>query len=251
MIRAGRIVNFTGPAGNGIFGTQRVKLAFRDIRYEVDAYAKRLTDLEFLVELMAALMGKEIGLPIPEPVVALSETDEVWFASVDMKFPDLSRHLFIDNNQIPNTPQNTEIFYRLANWPAIQHAIEFDEWIANKDRNIGNVLFDGKDQFYLIDHNLAMQPPFTPETPIENALLNVKLEFTLDEPDRNNLRHQLEALINTFDPALPQTIANRLKAQIRKIDDGILNGMVDFLTQRLNHLVTINRQKIVTQQAQL
>jgi hypothetical protein len=251
MIRTGRIVNFIGPAGNGKFGAQTVKIAFHDARFEVNAYAKRLTELEFLVELMAALMGIEMGLPIPEPVAAVSENNEVWFASVDMKFPDLSRHLTVANNQIQNTAQNVEILRRLANWPAIQQAIGFDEWIANGDRNIGNVLFDGKDRFYLIDHNRAMRPPFAPEAPIENALLNTKLTFTQDELGRHRLKHQIEALVGDFNPALPQAIADRLSAQISKIDDAILNGMVDFLNQRLNHLTAITHQKIATQQVSL
>lgn len=251
MIRTGRIVDFIGPAGNGIYGAQTVKIAFHDSRFEVSAYAKRLADLDFLVELMAALMGIEMGLPIPEPVAAVGEDNQVWFASVDMKFPDLSRFLFVHNNQIPNTPQNSEIFRRLANWPAIQHAIGFDEWIANNDRNIGNILFDGSDRFYLIDHNLAMRPSFAPDAAIENALLNTKLAFTEDELSRHRLKHQIEALIEKFDPALPQTIADRLSAQIRKIDDALLKSMVEFLNQRLNHLSAIAHQKIATRQQSL
>jgi hypothetical protein len=251
MIRTGRIVNFIRPAGNGRSDAQVVKLSFRDSRYEVTAYAKRLDDLQFLVELMAALIGIEMGLPIPEPAAALSENNELWFASVDMKYPDLSRHLLIENDRIANTPQNTEIFYRLANWPAIQQAIGFDEWIANADRNLGNVLFDGKDKFYLIDHNLAMQPPFAPESPINNGLLNTKLAFASGDNDRQQLKHQIEALVRDFDPQLPPTIAARLSAQIGKIDHLLLNGMVDFLTQRLNHLTAITRQKIPTMQQPL
>lgn len=251
MIRVGRIVDFIRPAGNGRSDAQVIKLSFRDSRYEVTAYAKRLPYMQFLVELMAALMGIEMGLPIPEPAAAFSENDELWFASVDMKYPDISRHLLIENNQIANTPQNTEIFYRLANWPAIQQAIGFDEWIANADRNIGNVLFDGKDQFYLIDHDQAMQLPYAPEIPINNGLLNTKLAFTQDELGRHRLKHQIEVLVDGFDPALPQIIADRLRAQIRKIDDALLNGMVDFLNQRFNHLTAITHQKIATRQLSL
>jgi hypothetical protein len=251
MIRTGRIVSFIGPAGNGKFGAQHVKIAFRGIRYEISAYAKLLNDLEFLIELMTALMGREMGLPIPEPVAAVSEREEVWFASVDVKFPDLSRHLTVLNDQIQNTEQNIEVFRLLANWPAIQHAIGFDEWIANDDRNIGNVLFDGKDKFFLIDHNRAMRPPFAPKAPVKNALLNTKLAFTPDELGRHRLKHQIETITKDFDPELPQTIADRLRAQIRKLDDTILNSMVDFLNQRLNHLPAITHQKITTMQTSL
>lgn len=40
-------------------------------------------------------------------------------------------------------------------------AIAFDEWIANQDRHVGNILYDGGKEYMLIDNNLAMRPHFS------------------------------------------------------------------------------------------
>lgn len=251
MIRVGRIVNVVKPAGNGRYGSQVVKLSFAGMRYEVTAYAKKLTDLEFLVELMASLLGIAIGLPIPEPVAAIGENGEVWFASIDMKYPDLSRRLNIQNNKIINTPENNALLRQLADWPAIQEAISFDEWIANDDRNVGNILYDGRDQFFLIDHNRAMRLPFAPDAPIRNELFNLKLAVTQDELSKHRLKQKLQAIVEQFDPVLPTEIAARIAAGGDLIDAGILGDIVDFLQKRVHHLTHITQQKIITMQQSL
>jgi len=250
MIRTARIVNILGDAGNGRYGAKRVSLAFAEHRYELMAYAKQLADLDFLAEIVTALIGREIGLPIPEPVIA-TDGHGYWFASVDIKYPDLGRSLAINDNRLLDTPGNRAVLQKLADWAEINTAIGFDEWIANGDRNLGNILFDSKGDFYLIDHNLAMRLPFAPDSPIHNSLLNIKLMFTDDELGKQRIKHRIEALINTIDPSLPGEIVNRLRAQHRQWDGEILNSMVDFLNQRLQYLTAITHQKIPTRQQSL
>lgn len=251
MIRTARIVNFLGDAGNGRFGAKRVTLAFAEHRYEITAYAKQLSELDFLVEIVSALMGREIGLPIPEPVIA-TDGKSYWFASVDLKYPDLGRSMAIKDDALLDTPGNKAILQKLANWSEINYAIGFDEWIANGDRNVGNILLDSKGNFYLIDHNLAMRLPFSPESPIRNALLNIKLMFTADdEVGRQRIKNKIESMINAIDPSLPRNIADRLLVQFSQLDSEILLNMVDFLYQRLQYLTAITHQKIPTRQQSL
>lgn len=253
MIRAARIVSIFGNAENGKYGAKRVNLLFEGKRYEVKAYAKKLKDLDFLVELLAAKLGIEIGLPIPEPVIAyLPDKDEIWFASVDVKFPDLSHRLeFLDNDHLADTTENIEILSKLANWQLIYDAISFDEWIANSDRNSGNVLYDGTDQFYLIDHNLAMRLPFSPDAPINNQLLNTKLFFTQDEVGRQRIRNKISALVDSIDESLPRTITSRILESANDLNEKTLNNIVDFLEKRLHHLTAITHNKIPTKQMTL
>ena len=52
--------------------------------------------------------------------------------------------------------------------------IGFDEWIANGDRNLGNLLWDGEKDFYLIDHGLSMDEVYFNH--IGNRLLNLILK---------------------------------------------------------------------------
>jgi hypothetical protein len=252
MIRVARIVSVLGKADNGRFNAQRVKLSFHDSKYEVSAYAKKLTDLDFLVEIVSALIGREINLPIPEPVIAVSMDDnDILFASVDVKYPDLTRRLTFNNDTVKDSPDNQALFKTLSDWPTIHQAIGFDEWIANGDRNTGNVLYDGANQFFLIDHNLAMRPQFMPESPINNALLNIKLFFTQDEVGRQRIKNHIAVMISDMEPELPKTIVDRLLTEHDNLNRSVLMSMVDFLNQRLQHLTAITHQKIVTRQLSL
>ncbi|ESS73981.1 hypothetical protein MGMO_8c01200 [Methyloglobulus morosus KoM1] len=252
MIRVARIVCVLGKADNGKFDAHRVKLVFHDSKYEVSAYAKKLRNQEFLVEILSALIGREIGLPIPEPIIAISlDGNEVLFASVDVEFPDLTRRLNVDNNKLMDTPENSALLKKVSEWIHIYDAIGFDEWIANDDRNLGNILFDGKDKFFLIDHNQAMRLPFAPETPIDNKLLLIKLLFTQDEVGKQRIKNHISAMVDGIDPNLPESIVNRLLAQYPGLDRTILTSMVDFLHKRLGHIPEIANQKIITHQMSL
>lgn len=252
MIRVGRIVNVLGDADSGLFGAKRVKLALPGKRYEISAFAKKLNDTDFLVELLTALIGIEIGLPIPEPVIAITEDGkDAWFASVDVKHPDLTRRLNLSNGQIVDDAHNTALLSTLADWPCICDAIGFDEWIANGDRNTGNILYDGRQQFYLIDHNLSMRLPFAPNAPINNQLLAIKLRFTGDEIGRQRLKNQLSLLARELPMQLPRQAADRILDTANNLDDAQLTSMVDFLEKRLAHLTAITHSKIHTRQQSL
>jgi len=248
MLRTARIVSILGDADNGIFQAKRVKLLFHE-GYEHSAYAKKLNDTDFLIEILCATLGREMGLPIPEPVIAISiDGTEAWFGSLDAKHPDLSRRLDIEGTNILNTPKSNATLKLLSQWPQIEEAINFDEWIANADRNPGNVLFDGKESYSLIDHNQAMRLPFASHAPINNQLLNIKLAFNGDEIARQRLKNKVSVIIDGIDQALPRTIADGMSQQIDEIDNELLSNMVDFLEQRLIKLSHINQEKVPTQQ---
>lgn len=251
MIKVARIVNILGNADNGIFEAKHVKLALPDKKYEISAYAKKLSETDFMVELLTALIGREINLPIPEPVIALTATDEIWFASVDAKHPDLSRRLTATGNTIPPTPNNLKILSKLADWQLISEAIGFDEWIANGDRHPGNILYDGNGIYYLIDHNQAMRLPFAPDAPITNQLLNIKLYFTQDEVGKQRLKNKINLLANEIPAQLPRAAADRILETANNLDQTLLNRMVEFLEHRLTFLTTIAYSKISTQQINL
>ncbi|MFB2866277.1 hypothetical protein [Aeromonas sp. MdU4] len=41
----------------------------------------------------------------------------------------------------------------VAAWSKVSDTIAFDDWTANEDRHLGNILVAGKDKIYLIDHS--------------------------------------------------------------------------------------------------
>lgn len=253
MIRFARVVHVIGNAPNGKFDAKLVKLSISGSINEVSAYAKKLSDLEFLVEIVTATIGRELGLPIPEPIIAFStDGNDILFASVDAKHPDLTRQLTITNHQtVANTPENMEIMQLLSNWEYISLAISFDEWIANGDRNTGNILFDGENIFTLIDHNLAMRLPFSPSSPVQNMLMNIKLSFTQDEVAKQRLRNNIQKIIHDIDKQLPRLATKDLAEQIKDIDSQLISDMIHFLEHRLGFLTSITLGKIPVKQLSL
>ncbi|POZ49628.1 HipA family kinase [Methylovulum psychrotolerans] len=251
MIRLARVVTVLGRADAGLFNCNRVMLAFHGLNYEVPAYAKKLSDLDMLVEIMVALIGREIGLPIPEPIIAIYEEEQL-FASIDADHPNLSHSLTWHNDKLIDDPQNTVILKKLADWTGINQAIGFDEWIANGDRHTGNILWDGKEKFVLIDHNLAMRLPFAPHQPIDNQLLNIKLFFTYnDEVGKQRIKNHINELVSQINNDLPASIAENLLANYEELNKDTLMNIVDFLSQRLMYLTNIVHQKIPLRQQSL
>lgn len=253
MIKMGRIVDTIGPADNGIYGAKVVKVALQNPAVEVTAYAKPLDTVPFLVEILCALLADELALPVPEPIVAFSEEgDRVFFASMKVDFPDLTQVLTITNDQVDQTSHNVGIFKKIADWGQLEKAAAFDEWIANEDRNLGNLLFDGINAFTLIDHNLAMRPQFSPNNPLtKNTLLDIKLEFNQDEVSKQRIKSKLSHIINELDDTLPQKITDQISQDLNLAASKELDDMLNFLNKRLNILGKITTTKVPVQQFSL
>ncbi|MGK3125920.1 HipA family kinase [Candidatus Pantoea formicae] len=113
---------------------------------ESTVIAKRIPDRELAVEVICSCIGREIGLPIPEPVLLLDPDAKWYFGSIDLGHPNLQQVAVCSD---------AAIISKLERWPGLVKAACFDEWIANPDRGDENMLFDGNG-FILIDHGLAI-----------------------------------------------------------------------------------------------
>lgn len=52
----------------------------------------------------------------------------------------------------------------LDDWESLHKTIAFDEWVANQDRNLGNLIIDSNSQVTLIDHsNMPVDLAWSPE----------------------------------------------------------------------------------------
>jgi hypothetical protein len=249
MVRIARVVDVIGNAGNGVNDAKIVKLSFHDKTHEVTAYAKELNDTMILVELLAALVGRELGLPIPEPIIAISSDDKAMFASLDVKTPDFTTHLTLKGGSYP-FDENKEILEKLAHWILANKVIGFDEWIANCDRNTGNILYDGNDIFYLIDHNLAMNANSS-IGPIPNLLLDLKLKIDTDDISRQKIKNEISLMQNEISKTLAQEAADKLISEHPNIQATAIQSMVDFLGLRLSCLANNANLKIKTKQVSL
>lgn len=140
----------------------------------VRAFVKRCPPRELVIEVIASLIGRSLGLPLPIPILVLvhpgriAQLDldgpELFFGSQSQNEPDLSQ-ILQDNGD------ERSLMQRLKSWPHAVFGGCFDEWIANEDRNLQNMLYDGGKNFVLIDHGKAIPEGLEPVKPTSKNLL--------------------------------------------------------------------------------
>jgi hypothetical protein len=143
------------PAGDGISGALRCVLVLPD-RSRRAAVLKRGAISEVAAEAFCALLLRAWGIPVPDPFLVV-ENDKVAFASGDVGYPNLKQSLGLSS--IPEGPAReaamrlaTDLVCSLSTAPITAAC---DEAVDNRDRNLGNVLWDGKDEVW-IDHALTL-----------------------------------------------------------------------------------------------
>lgn len=112
-----------------------------------------------VAEVVCALLGRAVGLPIPEPfVVAIhkgslprsrftkSGNTIYAFGCLALGGQDFAQLLHRDS---------TTSLELLLQWEHLLPAAAFDEWTANVDRNLGNIVFAAQ-SLWLIDHAEAL-----------------------------------------------------------------------------------------------
>lgn len=143
------------PVGDGITGALRCVLILPDGSKRA-AVLKRGSNGQMVAEAFCALLLREWGLPVPEPFL-VDEPAGIAFASADTAYPNLKQHLGLD--ALPAGPAREAaicIACELAcSLPSAPLAAACDEAIDNRDRNLGNILWDGQDEAW-IDHALAL-----------------------------------------------------------------------------------------------
>lgn len=154
-LKVGILLEGSRPVGEGINGALRGFALVCD--EEIQVIAKYLSDRELLCEVLCAQMGRELNLPIPEPILLFDKEEKPLFGSSDIGYPNLSHYLAKDSDR-------ELVLSKLKTWVHLQSASFFDELIFNADRHPGNLLYDGS-EFHLIDHGLTLHASYPPETP--------------------------------------------------------------------------------------
>lgn len=136
---------------------------------ELPAYIKKCRfDDGMAIELITALMGIYLGLPIPRPIVVKIEPDHpqipvsqtsYLFGSEMYDMPSFER--FIRNNEISEEC--------LLDYNGLSHILSFDELVANCDRHRGNILYDGEN-YRFIDHEACFSTKQNPRSPLNDML---------------------------------------------------------------------------------
>lgn len=143
------------PAGDGFTGAQRCILVLDD-GSKRSAVVKRGPIGQIATEVFSALLLNEWGLTVPEPFL-IDESGQLAFASADTGYPNLKQSLGLEG--LPEgPPRNAAIQVAMAiacGLPSATLATACDEAIDNRDRNLGNILWDGSTEAW-IDHAYAL-----------------------------------------------------------------------------------------------
>lgn len=144
------------PAGDGLSGAVRCVIALPDGTHRA-AVLKRLPLAGVEAEIFCALLLRGWGLAVPEPFIVHEGLGQVAFASADDGYPSLKQRIGAQGIA-PGPAQEAllRIAYELVSkFKSTPLALTADEAIDNRDRNIGNVLWDGSRETW-IDHELAV-----------------------------------------------------------------------------------------------
>lgn len=210
---------------------------------ETTVIAKRIPSRELAVELICSCIGREIGLPIPEPVLLIDYDDAWYFGSIDLGHPNLQQVAVCSD---------AAIIAKLEGWAGLVKAACFDEWIANPDRGDENLLFDGND-FILIDHGLAipegMRPGDWTDDYYSNHLLDVVSSgcggSSIDRSAKAQEMIALSAQFEGFSAIYsPEAFSECIEPHHRK-------KLSDFLTARINKLGSELYRKLNPEQGAL
>ena len=211
-----------------------------------NAFVKDLNINELCIELLSASVGKLLGLPIPNSYLVLSKQslpssvgpqlstgERLLFGSEDAQTPSLTKW-------INSTPSDfRKVLRRVANWKGVDSLFSFDTWIANVDRNIGNLLF-GANGIWLIDHGQAFGGPLIalsdlrPEKPYPQKL-TIDLGKVMTDSQKDSVATKCKAFPN--DSALVDSkllLANNLIESIWGKSE--FDMAVNFLEARRTHV---------------
>lgn len=160
IVRRAKLIPDTEvPLDDGLTKPPPVRAKIRlDDGKSVQAIIKRLPPKETAVECFCSALLHGWGIPTP-PIALIEEENEYIFASLDTAYPSLKKRFGItaDIGKPESAKRAMAAAEIVSTWDETPRVIAIDEAISNKDRNLGNILWDGDTRSY-IDHASALNP---------------------------------------------------------------------------------------------
>lgn len=153
---------------DNVTDTYRGQILIGDGEKTVSAILKDLPVRELANELLGAAVAVALGIPSPVAYLTVAPK-EAFTASHAPESPEGEKLVFASTEKsVPSlrfqylgaTPEmQRELFESIAAWPLVGQAFALDSWLANVDRNLGNLLFGGPGDIWLIDHGQILTGP--------------------------------------------------------------------------------------------
>ncbi len=120
------------------------------------------------IELACALAAAEMQLPVPRGIVVLADRDQLPGLPASARpVPNGTEYLcFGSSHQWPDDSvtrlmddeaAEEYVWQQMCKLPVAATGAAWDELAANPDRHVRNLIFDGKD-YWFIDHEAALEP---------------------------------------------------------------------------------------------
>lgn len=149
------VIGTERPIGIGVTGASRC--AIRVGNNVLAAVLKTGPEEQIVAEAFCAMLLRQWGLTVPASYLVRVD-GAIAFASADVGYPNLSQRLGIDSLR-PGSPEYEAAVaiacQLICSFPSAPLAATADEAIDNRDRNFGNVLWDGITEAW-IDHAHAL-----------------------------------------------------------------------------------------------
>lgn len=203
---------------------------------DVRLYLKKVTPFEMVAECLCVVLGASVGLPVL-PTYLVQDPDNllksgVLLGSLDAQIPSFKRVVQLQGNDAAVAA--------IKSWQTIYEAAIFDELILNSDRNTGNLLWDGSEQWHLIDHGRAfwsLTMNYSPDDIVKNILADL---IRLTQADIGIARMKSKLAVET---AKYQALdVNKIKQNsLWPVFSGIQNvdSRLLCLIDRINHLPSL------------
>lgn len=218
---------------------------------KTDAYVKLVGSTTLSNEIISTLIGRASNLPIPKGyLVQVSAKDypnsqflkgqklscTIAYGSENAHALTFGRHY-----KISSEDDEDEAFRQLLpQWSTWRDAVVFDEWIANGDRNVGNLLIGAKSEVWLIDHSHAFTGPnwqacrLSPSAYTKNRLAE-HVERCVSRDDKATLRTHVNCLAGKFKQLNISEIIDASEVK-NLIGDDDVQALERFIRERIDML---------------
>lgn len=216
--------------------------------YRRQMYVKAVEPRTLAVEVICAILGRSLGLPIPRPALVQVNPNVlpgvamplVFFGSESVDNPDLKQWLKRDGE---------ETMRQLENWAKLLDAGCFDEWTGNCDRHGGNILYGGGKNFVLIDHSEALPRGLKAPDPAQG---NTLLSYASGGKTAKQLQELYTEAKSCSHPFAGTGIQQQVLDTLNSLSgQSTVDSLVAFLHQRTHSLLMLISQRIGHAQASL
>lgn len=221
---------------------------------DIPVYVRLAQPMSVVAELVSAVIGRALGLPVTEPfVVAIGKgvlsQSRMIDPQAEVSFAFASRNVGGDTFTQLLREDSRYAQQLLLGWAHLAPLAAFDEWLANTDRNFGNILFVAN-ALWLIDHAEAfggsMRGLFDlseiVETPLRNNIADIINELTAKQ------RHQHLQKVRQWVDGAAASLSLREALEVAGVsrwlaEDGRAE-LLDFVTRRLTVTYTLLCQRL-------